>query len=150
MKVFITGGTGLLGSNLITELKKRGIDYFAPTSNECNIIDSKSVSKSIHDYNPDVVIHCAAIAKYKIVETMPMKTILTNVVGTCNVITACESVNTKVKLVYISSDHVFDGKKGNYTTLRFHKNDINKVTCVYGNLTPKLKWCGVELEEITY
>ena len=29
-------------------------------------------------------------------------------------------------------------------------NDINKVTCVYGNLTPKLKWCGVELEEITY
>ena len=43
-----------------------------------------------------------------------------------------------------------DGKKGNYTTLRFHKNDINKVTCVYGNLTPKLKWCGVELEEITY
>ena len=116
MKVFITGGTGLLGSNLITELKKRGIDYFAPTSNECNIIDSKSVSKSIHDYNPYVVIHCAAIAKYKIVETMPMKTILTNVVGTCNVITACESVNTKVKLVYISSDHVFDGKKGNYKT----------------------------------
>ena len=45
---------------------------------------------------------------------------------------------------------VIDGKKGNYTTLRFHKNDINKVTCVYGYLTPKLKWCGVELEEITY
>ena len=43
-----------------------------------------------------------------------------------------------------------DSKKGNYTTLKFHKNDIDKITCVYGNLTPKLKWCGVELEEITY
>ena len=43
-----------------------------------------------------------------------------------------------------------DGKKGNYTSLKFHKNDINNITCVYGNLTPKLKWCGVELEEITY
>ena len=124
MKVFITGGAGLLGSNLISELKKRGIDYFAPTSSECNIIDSSSVSRSIHNYNPDVVIHCAAVAKYKIVETMPMKAILTNVVGTCNVIIACESNNLnfktknkeKIKLVYISSDHVFDGKKGNYKT----------------------------------
>ena len=43
-----------------------------------------------------------------------------------------------------------DGKKGNYTSLRFHKNDMNNVTCVYGSLTPKLKWCGVELEEINY
>jgi|TARA_B100000959_G_scaffold19055_1_gene18454 hypothetical protein len=43
-----------------------------------------------------------------------------------------------------------DGKKGNYTTLRFHKNDIDNVSCIYGNLIPKLKWCGVELEEITY
>ena len=43
-----------------------------------------------------------------------------------------------------------DGKKGNYTSLRFHKNDLNNVTCVYGSLTPKLKWCGVELEEINY
>jgi len=43
-----------------------------------------------------------------------------------------------------------DGKKGNYTTLRFHKNNEDKVTCVYGNLIPKLKWCGVELEKISY
>ena len=43
-----------------------------------------------------------------------------------------------------------DGKKGNYTTLRFHKNDKDKVTCVYGNLIPKRKWCGVELEKISY
>jgi hypothetical protein len=43
-----------------------------------------------------------------------------------------------------------DGKKGNYTSLRFHKNDLNNVTCVYGSLTPKLKWCGVELEKISY
>ena len=43
-----------------------------------------------------------------------------------------------------------DGKKGNYTSLRFHNNDMNNITCVYGNLIPKLKWCGVELEEINY
>ena len=121
MKVFITGGAGLLGSNLIEELKKRNIDYFAPSSQECNICDGESLSSSLLKYQPDIVIHCAAIAKYKIVEEIPMKAIYTNVVGTCNVIGSCESLNflrkkgeSKVRLIYISSDHVFDGKDGNY------------------------------------
>ena len=43
-----------------------------------------------------------------------------------------------------------DGKKGNYTTLRFHKNDKDKVTCIYGNLKANRIWCGIELEEINY
>jgi len=124
MKVFLTGGSGLLGSNLIKELESKNIDYFAPSSQECNITDSSSVSRNISQYNPDIVIHCAAVAKYKVVETMPMKAILANVVGTCNIITACESTSInfkrkgepKIKLVYISTDHVFDGQKGNYKT----------------------------------
>ena len=112
MKVYITGGTGLLGSNLIKELQKRKIDYIAPDSYECNVSDFGSVSRSIFKHNPDVVIHCAAVAKYKVVEEMPMKAILTNIVGTCNVITACESWNMnsrikddpKIKFIYISTD----------------------------------------------
>ena len=124
MRVFLTGGSGLLGSNLIKELEEKNIDYFAPTSSECNITDSNSVSNIIFEYEPTVVIHCAAVAKYKIVETMPMKALLTNVVGTCNIVTSCESWNMnrrtrggeKIKLVYISTDHVFDGEKGMYET----------------------------------
>tara|TARA_R100000008_G_C3579703_1_gene167635 strand:- start:470 stop:1195 length:726 start_codon:yes stop_codon:yes gene_type:complete len=118
MKVFITGGTGLLGSNLITEIKKRNIDYFAPKSSECNIISVWQVINKIMEYEPDIVIHCAAIAKYKMVEEKPINSLTTNIVGTCNVIQACHALKGKkdIKFVYISSDHVFDGTTGNYKT----------------------------------
>jgi len=45
-----------------------------------------------------------------------------------------------------------DGKPGNFTNLKFSVNDVDKVTCIYGNLITdgKPKWCGVELEELNY
>tara|TARA_Y100001937_G_C7001104_1_gene276504 strand:- start:12 stop:746 length:735 start_codon:yes stop_codon:yes gene_type:complete len=123
MKILLTGGSGLLGGELIKAFKEQNIDYYAPTSSDCNILDSGEVSNTIHKYQPDIVIHCAAVAKFKIVDEQPMKALLTNIVGTCNVVTACESMNNfrvkgskKIKLVYISTDHVFDGKDGLYKT----------------------------------
>jgi dTDP-4-dehydrorhamnose reductase len=123
MKILITGGSGLLGKQLISILETTDIYYYAPTSQECNIMDLGSVSSTFHEYKPTIVIHCAAVAKYKIVEEQPVKALLTNVVGTCNVVASCNSLNLQkikgdddVKLVYISTDHLFDGEKGNYTT----------------------------------
>ena len=112
MKILVTGGSGLLGSEIIEVLKKQTIDYYAPTKAECDITDINNVSKIINNYNPNIIIHCAAIAKFKDVEKAPKKGLLTNIIGTNNIIYHC--IDTNIKLVFISSSHVFDGSKGNY------------------------------------
>tara|TARA_B100000073_G_scaffold347127_1_gene360464 strand:+ start:1097 stop:1822 length:726 start_codon:yes stop_codon:yes gene_type:complete len=122
MKVLVTGGSGLLGGYIQKELKDRKIEYFAPESHVMNITDELQVSRTISDFKPDVVIHCAAVAKYKIVEEQPMKALRANVLGTINIIAACSTLsnlgfrNKTPKIVYISTDHVFDGEDGNYST----------------------------------
>jgi len=109
MKIFLTGGSGLLGKELILNMIERGIDYYAPTHDQFDVTDIEQTF-SFHEY--DVVIHCAAVAKFRDVEKDLQKTINTNVIGTSNVVMNCMKTNTR--LVHISSDHVFDGTKGNY------------------------------------
>ena len=61
MKIFITGGAGQLGYDLIKELTKRGFnDYLAPTIDELDITNLDELKKVITDYNPDVIYHLAA------------------------------------------------------------------------------------------
>ena len=106
MRILITGGSGLLGKQLIFMLENgwsdpvptnnvddSKFDYYAPSSSECNIMDSSSVSRVMMKYKPTIVIHCAAVAKFKVVEEQPIKALLTNVVGTCNIISSCQSLN---------------------------------------------------------
>lgn len=113
MKILITGGSGLLGKYLIAELEKQNIDYYAPNSQKLNVHNLDSCLLEINTtYKPDIVIHCAAIAKYRDVEDNPLTAVKTNVVGTCNVLHACMVDN--IKMIYISSDHVFDGQDGPY------------------------------------
>jgi len=111
MKIFLTGGSGLLGKELILNMENRGITYNAPTHDQFDVTNIEDTF-SFSEY--DVVIHCAAVAKFRDVEKDLKKTIRTNVVGTSNVVTKCMESNTR--LVHISSDHVFDGFKGNYKT----------------------------------
>ena len=122
MKVLLTGGSGLLGGFLKKELDTLGIDYVSPSSSECNITDLQSVQDYFIFNSPDIVIHCAAIAKYKEVELDIRKAISTNIIGTCNIVN--ESIVHGARMIYISSDHVFDGKNGPYNT----SDKINPLT----------------------
>ena len=138
MKVLITGGSGLLGGYLKEELEHRKIDFYAPTSQECNVLNNETVGYAFAYYEPDVVIHCAAVAKFKLVDENPRRALLVNVSGTCNIVNNCYQNMTK--LVYISTDHVFDGESGLYST----NEKINPISNY-----AKMKAAG-ELSALTY
>ena len=58
-RVFITGGSGVLGKSLIQNFPKE-YSIFAPSSTECNILDLEKLTNTIQKYNPGILIHAAA------------------------------------------------------------------------------------------
>lgn len=115
MKCLVTGTGGQLGYDVINELKKRryeavGCDITDDAEIQLDITDSKAVSETIERIKPDVVIHCAAwtaVDAAEDEENIP-KVYAVNVDGTRNIAEACQK--TDCKMIYISTDYVFDGQ----------------------------------------
>lgn len=105
--ILVTGGSGLLGTKLKNILEA---DY--PTSSEFNILDYTQMYNYISKNNFKTLIHCAAFTSPPNVEKNPIKGLDINIIGTCNIVKLCQEFN--IKLIYISTDYVFDGEKGNY------------------------------------
>ncbi len=59
MKVLVTGGSGMVGRNLINLLEKKSISYLAPSSSELNLLDQDNVDQYLSKDKPDFVVHCA-------------------------------------------------------------------------------------------
>lgn len=119
MKFFITGGSGLLGERLATITNN---DYELvlshnsnPTSNtvKCDITDKNEVEKTITENKPDVIIHCAAMTDVDLCEDKIDLAYKINSEGTQNITKASEKIGAKI--IYVSTDFVFDGKKGYYS-----------------------------------
>lgn len=118
MKVFVTGVCGQLGYDCINELKKRGYEAVAsdikendsPDYVQLDITDGNAVSKAVEEIKPDVMIHCAAWTAVDAAEDEEnRKTVdAINHIGTKNIALAAKSVGAK--LIYISTDYVFDGQ----------------------------------------
>lgn len=111
MKYFVTGVKGQLGYDVMHELEKRGYsDAVGVDIEEMDITDSESVDKVITDANPDVVIHCAAWTAVDLAEDEDKKdkVHLVNAVGTENIAKVCKKLDCK--MIYISTDYVFDGQ----------------------------------------
>ena len=110
MKVLVTGVKGQLGFDLMNELKKRGHQAVGVDVEEMDITDEVAVNKIIKEINPDVVIHCAAwtaVDAAEDEENVP-KVMAVNATGTENIAKVCNEINCK--MVYISTDYVFDGQ----------------------------------------
>jgi dTDP-4-dehydrorhamnose reductase len=112
MKIFITGGSGYLGQKLIKSLLSDHIVY-APDKEECNVTYLENINTVIKPFSPELVIHLAAFVDTFGCENDIKKALDINVTGTINVTKACSDLNCK--LVYISSEYVFNGDKGNYS-----------------------------------
>lgn len=103
MRVLMTGGSGLLGS----EIRKLDSMIISPTHKELDITSPKSIEKAIKKYKPDVILHLAAANKPPKHETNPEPGLAVNIIGTANLCLACNKAN--IKLIYASSDYVYTG-----------------------------------------
>ncbi len=118
MKVFVTGVGGQLGYDVMNELKKRGIDCIGSDIIEksddnyvqLDITDKTAVDKALSEIHPNAVIHCAAWTAVDAAEDEEnkAKVYAVNVTGTRNIAEACK--NLDCKMIYISTDYVFNGQ----------------------------------------
>ena len=128
MKVFVTGVGGQLGHDVMNELYGRGIEAvgsdIAPAYSgvqdgspvtgmpyvQLDITDEAAVSRVLTELQPDAVVHCAAWTAVDAAEDEDKrdKVMAINAGGTANIAGACRGIGAK--MVYISTDYVFNGQ----------------------------------------
>ena len=108
MKVLVTGVKGQLGFDVVNELTKRGHEAIGVDIAEMDITDKLSVDTVISSVRPQAVIHCAAWTAVDAAEDNEDKVRDVNATGTKYIAEACKDVGAK--LMYISTDYVFDGQ----------------------------------------
>ena len=128
MKVFVTGVNGQLGHDVMNELNKRGYEGLGSDIAECysgvadgsavttmpyvslDITDEEKVKKVIEEYKPDAIVHCAAWTAVDMAEDDDKveKVRAINADGTKYIAEACKEIDSK--MVYISTDYVFNGQ----------------------------------------
>lgn len=105
MRILVTGANGQLGRELTKRLQ--GTDFLAVDVGEMDITDQPATLKVVKSYQPDAVIHGAAYTNVDQAETDRQNVYRVNAIGTQNVAAACLAYGAK--MVYVSTDYVFDG-----------------------------------------
>lgn len=108
MRVIVTGAGGQLGFDIIRQLLENGDEPFAADLPEVDITDNACVEAFFEKVKPEAVIHCAAYTNVDGAEGDKELCRAINRDGTLNVAKAAQKYGAK--LVYISTDYVFDGK----------------------------------------
>ncbi|MEO0087846.1 MAG: dTDP-4-dehydrorhamnose reductase [candidate division WOR-3 bacterium] len=126
MKIIITGATGLLGSELSLYLKERKYEIIEWNSKNQDITDINTTITNIKKIKPDVIIHLAAFTNVDKCEEEKGKAFLVNTQGTWAIALGAKEVNCK--LIYFSTDYVFDGNKNT----PYYENDLPNPINYYG------------------
>ena len=120
MKVFISGASGLVGGNCLKHFTEQGWDavgsyYSYPTDNTIfydTLVPGNPDNFDVAAFAPDVIVHCGALTHVDYCETHEQESYEKTVQSTINLIALAKQC--KAKLVYISTDYVFDGRHGPY------------------------------------
>jgi dTDP-4-dehydrorhamnose reductase len=160
MKILITGSQGYIGNHIYQTLKNEGkdvlgVDRVEGADLQVDITNS-TFESFLFELKPDVIVHTAALKDLKYCEENRYEAWEANVGPSIGILNYAKS-NSKVKVIYISSDVIYDGLKGNYKTsdtpnpinwygstklqneiiLKIHENTaIMRTALVYGDLTP--------------
>jgi dTDP-4-dehydrorhamnose reductase len=132
MRIYLTGADGMVGAALQAAIAAdpdtRDWQVHAVSVTDFDIGDASAVRSSILRFRPDVVVHLAACAVVDDCEADPALAMRVNVAGVHNVAAACRAAGARV--VYLSSDYVFDGQAppaGGY-----REEDLPNPVSVYG------------------
>ena len=107
LKVLVTGVKGQLGHDVMDELALRGIEGFGVDVEEMDITDRTACETVISQEKPDAVIHCAAYTAVDAAEDNLELCRKINAEGTRNIARVCKAMD--IKMMYISTDYVFNG-----------------------------------------
>jgi len=136
-RVAITGGSGLLGANLAFELSCHGGQAIALYKDHpltlpggqpavsCDLTDPSQTARWVQDWEPEWIVHAAALTDVDWCESHPAETFRVNVEAARNIALAAKQAGAR--LVYISTDAVFNGERGYYW-----ENDPPSPINVYG------------------
>ena len=105
-KLLITGSSGFLGSRLALYYKDKYV-LLLPTHSELNVSREEAVMAYMEQFQPDIVLHCAALSNTWYCEQHPDESHRVNVQGTVKIAKACKHIGAK--LVFMSSDQVYNG-----------------------------------------
>jgi len=107
-KIIFTGGSGLLGS----EFQKIRPDIDYPWWEDFNITNYNQMKEYVQANGCGQIIHAAAFTSPPLIEKDPAEAIEVNIIGASNVVKLCMELD--LRLIYICTDYVFKGDKGNY------------------------------------
>lgn len=124
--ILVTGSNGQLGFDVVKELKNRKIDCIGTVRNDFDLTNYEDTEKYILKFKPECIIHCAAYTNVNKAEDEKELCYKVNVIGTENIAKVCRKLNAK--MIYISTDYVFDGTKNG----EYEVDDIANPLSVYG------------------
>ena len=134
-RILVTGVKGQLGYDCLRELAKRGYtNVLGIDKDELDITSEEDVNKFIDEYKPDIVLHNAAWTAVDKAEEMQDLVYQVNALGPKYIAEACK--RNHAKMIYISTDYVFDGKGDKF----FEVDDEKGGLSIYG----KTKLAGEE------
>ena len=108
MRIIVTGAKGQLGSDVMQRLSEIGAEAIGADIDNLDITDEKAVDLFFKESHADGVIHCAAYTNVDLAESQKEICRKINADGTRNIAAACEKYG--MKLLYLSTDYVFDGR----------------------------------------
>ncbi len=134
MKILLTGGSGLLGQYLNIELSRDNELLSLYNSNEGNcknynsvkisLTETKKLNEIFYSFGPDIVIHTAAISRPELCDELPEKVVYDINVNSAKVLAMlCE--RSGAKIIYTSTDLVYDGDKGQMLSEDSYVNPVS-------------------------